>query len=67
MAWQSGSINPATTTPAADISKITNDLGVLKGVIGGTADAAVPSVWVDKTAANGAANMPSGTTAERPA
>ncbi|MFN8994779.1 MAG: hypothetical protein ACK5X3_14105, partial [Pseudomonadota bacterium] len=45
MAWQSSTINPATTTPAADISKITNDLQQLRGVIGGTPDAAIPSVW----------------------
>jgi hypothetical protein len=45
MAWQSSTINPATTTPAADISKITNDLQQLRGVIGGTPDVAIPSVW----------------------
>ena len=67
MTWQSSTINPATTTPAADISKITNDLGVLKGVIGGTPDAAVPSTWVEKTAATGSAKMPAGTTAQRDA
>ena len=42
MSWQSGSINPATTSPLADISRIKNDLSVLKGVIGGTQDADVP-------------------------
>lgn len=45
MAWQSDGINPATTSPAADISKITNDLAQLRAVIGGTTDAAIPSVW----------------------
>jgi hypothetical protein len=45
MAWQSSTINPATTTPAADISKIANDLQQLRGVIGGTPDAQIPSVW----------------------
>jgi len=65
MAWQSSTINPATTTPAADISKITNDLSVLRGVIGGTADAAVPSAWSGKTSDTGAAKLPNGTTAQR--
>lgn len=45
MAWQSSTINQATTSPAADIGKITNDLQQLRGVIGGTPDAAIPSVW----------------------
>lgn len=49
MAWQSSTINPATTTPAADISKITNDLQQLRGVIGGTPDVAIPSVWTTPT------------------
>jgi hypothetical protein len=53
MSWQSSTINPSVTTPAADISKITNDLGVLKGVIGGTPDAAVPSVWATTGAVTG--------------
>ena len=42
MSWQSGSINPATTSPLADIGRIKNDLSVLKGVLGGTQDADVP-------------------------
>lgn len=42
MAWQSSTIDPATTSPATDISKITNDLSVLKGVIGGSTDTDVP-------------------------
>lgn len=42
MAWQSGTINPATTSPAADITKITNDLQVLRSVLGGGADTDVP-------------------------
>lgn len=49
MAWQSSTINPATTNPAADISKITNDLQQLRGVIGGTPDVAIPSVWTTPT------------------
>lgn len=51
MAWQTSTINPATTSPAQDISKIVNDLSVLKGVIGGTPDAAVPSTWTTALAA----------------
>ena len=45
MAWQSDTINPASTSPAGDITKITNDLQQLRGVIGGTPDAAIPSSW----------------------
>lgn len=67
MPWQSGTINPSTTSPAADISKITNDLAVLKSVLAGgtdadvsnaakaTADAAIPST--QKGAANGVASL----------
>lgn len=62
MTWQSSGINPATTSPASDISKITNDLGVLKDVIGGTPDAAVPSVWATPTTVT-AQSANSGTTA----
>ncbi len=51
MAFQSGTINPATTTPAADIPKIKNDLGQLRAVIGGTPDAEIPSVWASKSEA----------------
>lgn len=55
MSFLSGTINPTTTTPAADIGKITNDLGALKAVFGGTADAdipvALPSTGVTYTAA----------------
>lgn len=42
MAWQSDTINPATTSPAADITKITNDLQVLREVVGGSTDTDVP-------------------------
>lgn len=42
MAWQTNTIIPATTTPAADITKIKNDLAVLRDVIGGGTDADVP-------------------------
>lgn len=42
MGWQSNSINPSTTTPAADISKIKNDLSVLRAVVGGGSDSDVP-------------------------
>jgi hypothetical protein len=33
MSWQTPTINPATTSPATDITKITNDLSVLKSVL----------------------------------
>lgn len=42
MAWQSNTVNPATTSPAADITKITNDLAVLRSVLGGGTDSDVP-------------------------
>ncbi|MCE2910222.1 MAG: tail fiber domain-containing protein [Burkholderiaceae bacterium] len=42
MAWQSSTINPATTSPAADITKLTNDLQVLRSVLGGSSDGDVP-------------------------
>jgi len=45
MPWQSDTINPATTSPAGDITKLTNDLAVLRSVLGGGADAAVPNVF----------------------
>ena len=51
MSWQSGSINPATTSPLADIGRIKNDLSVLKGVLGGTQDADVPFTPYAGTAA----------------
>lgn len=41
MAWQSNTIDPATTTPAADISKIKNDLGVIKVILEGGTDPGV--------------------------
>jgi len=62
MAWQSDAINPATTSPASDISKITNDLAQLRGVIGGTPDAAIPSAWATPTSVL-AQSANSGTTA----
>ena len=46
MAWQTSTINPAVTTPAADISKITNDLQQLRSVIGGGSDADIPVAQV---------------------
>lgn len=42
MAWQSSTINPTVTTPADDISKIKNDLAVLRAVLGGGTDSDVP-------------------------
>jgi len=45
MAFQSGTIDPNSTTPADDIYKIINDLTVLRSVIGGNTDPAVPSSW----------------------
>lgn len=65
MAFQSGSINPTTTSPATDISKIKNDLGVLKGVIEGTDDAEIARKLVQQTNETGSAKLPAGTTAQR--
>lgn len=42
MAWQSSTINPTTTTPADDISKIENDLTQLRAVLGGASDVDIP-------------------------
>lgn len=42
MAWQSSTINPSTTSPAADITKLTNDLAVLRSVLNGGTDGDVP-------------------------
>jgi hypothetical protein len=42
MSWQTDTINPAVTSPAVDISKITNDLQVLRDTFAGTADPDVP-------------------------
>jgi hypothetical protein len=42
MAWQSDTINPAVTTPASDISKITNDLSVLRSTFNNVVDPDVP-------------------------
>jgi hypothetical protein len=67
MAWQSTTINPTTTSPAVDISKITNDLSVLKGVLEGTPDAAIADVKIERTNATGSAKLPAGTTAQRDA
>lgn len=33
MSWQTPTINPATTSPATDITKITNDLALLKSIL----------------------------------
>lgn len=48
MAWQSGTIVPASTSPAVDISKITNDLQKLRSVIGGGTDADIPDAGASK-------------------
>jgi hypothetical protein len=42
MSWQTDTINPAVTSPAVDITKITNDLQVLRDTFAGTADPDVP-------------------------
>lgn len=42
MAWQSSTINPSTTSPAVDITKLTNDLQVLRSVLNGGGDPDVP-------------------------
>lgn len=61
MAWQSDSINPTTTSPATDISKITNDLQQLRTVIGGGTDADIPNASASKDALVGQ-TLISGTT-----
>ena len=43
MAFQSGTITPASTSPAADIPKIKNDLQQLRSVIGGGTDTDIPN------------------------
>lgn len=43
MAWQTSTVNPLSTTPATDISKIVNDLQMLRDSLGGTASADVPN------------------------
>lgn len=43
MAWQSSTINPTTTSPASDITKLTNDLQVLRSTFNGGTDADVPT------------------------
>lgn len=45
MVWQTDTINPASTSPAGDITKITNDLQQLRSVMGGGTDAAIPSAF----------------------
>jgi hypothetical protein len=42
MSWQTDTINPAVTSPAVDINKITNDLQVLRDTFAGTPDPDVP-------------------------
>jgi hypothetical protein len=42
MAFQSPTIVPGTTSPATDITKLTNDLQVLRATFAGTVDADVP-------------------------
>lgn len=43
MPWQSSAIDPNATTPGDDIGKITNDLELLRSVIGGGTDPDVPN------------------------
>jgi hypothetical protein len=65
MSFQSTTINPTSTSPATDISKIKNDLAVLKGVLEGTDDTDIARQMVARTASTGQAVLPAGTTAER--
>ncbi len=44
MSWQTDTINPAVTSPAVDISKITNDLQVLRDTFENNLDPDVPVV-----------------------
>lgn len=65
MGFQSGSINPTTTSPATDISKIKNDLSVLKGVLEGTDDPDIARTMIAGTSVTGQAKLPAGTSAQR--
>lgn len=49
MALQHPTIDPATTSPAADISKIKNDLAVISAVIEGGTDADLVPTWLPQT------------------
>lgn len=53
MTWLTGTINPATTSPAADISKITNDLQLLRATLSGTVDTDVPVTFANGLNING--------------
>lgn len=66
MAWQSTTINPTVTTPADDIAKIKNDLQVLRGVLGGTADADVPLTAVTGATVNSIAVLRTVVASSRP-
>jgi len=44
MSWQTDTINPAVTSPAVDITKITNDLQVLRDTFNNVTDPDVPVV-----------------------
>lgn len=66
MAWQSSTINPTVTTPADDIAKIKNDLQVLRGVLGGTADADVPLTAVTGATVNSIAVLRTVVASSRP-
>ena len=66
MAWQSTTINPTVTTPADDISKIKNDLGVLRSVLGGTPDPDVPFTAVTGATVNTIAVLRTVVAANRP-
>jgi hypothetical protein len=60
MSWQTNTINPAVTSPAVDISKITNDLQVLRDSFANNPDPDVPVV-LDATKLDG--QVPNGSLA----
>ncbi len=49
MALQHPTIDPATTSPASDISKIKNDLAVISAVIEGGTDSDLVPTWLPQT------------------
>jgi hypothetical protein len=60
MSWQTDTINPAVTSPAVDITKITNDLQVLRDTFNNVTDPDVPVV-LDATKLDG--QVPNGSLA----
>lgn len=65
MSWQSSGILPGITSPATDITKLTNDLAQLRAVLGGATDADIPhSIAASLVSSSDAGGYYTGTTAE---